>query len=209
MSLAPLSATDVLTGGKIRKQAPVSHRALRQIKKEVRRNPLQTSKEVFERAGVPDVPKSTQCRVLRGIGKCEKPEVYPPLKHIHKKKRMDWAKNNIKVNFQSFLLTDECRATLDGPDGWRRGWYCKEGPRVERIRRQQVGGGVMFWASIVGNELFGPFRVSDGVKMTAKVYKDFLKKPLVPWYTKKKLAFRKKMVFMHDNAPSHAARLTT
>ena len=137
------------------------------------------------------------------------PEVYPPLKDVHKKKRMDWAKNNIKVNFQSVLFNDKCRATLDGPDGWRRGWNCKEGPRLERIRRHQVGGGVMFWATIIGNKMFGPFRVSDGVKMTAKVYMDFLKKHLVPWYTKKKLAFRKKMVFMHDNAPSHAARLTT
>ena len=67
----------------------------------------------------------------------------------------------------------------------------------------------MFWAAIVGNELVGPFRVSDGVKMAAKVYMDFRKKHLVPWYKKKKLAFRKNMVFMHDNAPSHAARLTT
>ena len=66
----------------------------------------------------------------------------------------------------------------------------------------------MFWAAIIGNELVGPFRVSDGFKMTAKVYMDFLKKHLVPWYKKKKLAFRKNMVFMHD-APSHAARLTT
>ena len=66
----------------------------------------------------------------------------------------------------------------------------------------------MFWAAIIGNELVGPLRVSDGVKMTAKVYMDFLKKLLVPWYKKKKLAFRKNMVFMHDNTPSHAARLT-
>ena len=54
-----------------------------------------------------------------------------PLKDIHKKKRMDWAKNNMKVHFQSVLFTDKCRATLDGPDGWRRGWYCKEGPRPD------------------------------------------------------------------------------
>ena len=94
---------------------------------------------MFENADVPDVPKSTGCRVLRRIGECGKPEVRPLLKDIHKKKRMDWTKNSIKVNFQSFLFTDECRTTLDGPDGWMRGWYCKEGPRPERIRRQQGG----------------------------------------------------------------------
>ena len=33
-----------------------------------------------------------------------------------------------------------------GEDGtaWRIGWYCKEGPRPGRIRRQQGRGGVMF-----------------------------------------------------------------
>ena len=45
--------------GKIRKQAPVSHRAMNHIMREVSRNPLQTSIEVFESAGMPDVPKST------------------------------------------------------------------------------------------------------------------------------------------------------
>ena len=114
----------------------------------------------------------------------------------------------MKVNFQTVLFTDECRATLDGPDGWTRGWFCKEGPRPHRIRRQQGSGGMMFWAAIIGNELVGPFRVADGVKMSAKLYIDFIKEHLVPWH-KKNLSFRKRMVFMHDNGPSHAARLTT
>ena len=145
--------------GKIRKEAPVSRRYLNHIKREVYRTALQTSKEVFESAGVPDVPKSTRCRILRRIGKCGKPVVRPPLKAIHKKKRMEWAQKYIELNFQTVLFIDECRATLDSPDGWRRGWFCKEGPRPQRIRRQQGGGGVMFWAGIIGNELVGPFRV--------------------------------------------------
>ena len=45
--------------------------------------------------------------------------------------------------------------------------------------------------------------------MTSKLYTDFLKKHLVLWYKKKSLAFRKNIVFMHDNVPSHAARFTT
>ena len=76
--------------GKIRKQTPVLHRAMNHIMKEkVRGNPLQASKEVFESAGVPDVPKTTRCRILTRIGKCVKPEVPPPLKDIHKRKRME------------------------------------------------------------------------------------------------------------------------
>ena len=53
--------------GKIRKKASVSHRAMSRIKKEIRRNPLGTSKEVFENADVPDVRKSTRCRILRNV----------------------------------------------------------------------------------------------------------------------------------------------
>ena len=72
--------------GKISKKAPVSHRAMSRIKREIRRNPLGTSKDVFENADVPDVPKSTRCRILRNVAKCGKPEVRPPLKDVHKKK---------------------------------------------------------------------------------------------------------------------------
>ena len=85
---------------------------------------------------------------------------------------MNWAKNNMKENFKSVLFIDVGRATLDRPGGWMRGWYCKEGARPERIRRQQRGRGVIFWAEIIGNKLVGPFIVSDGVKTTAKVYMD-------------------------------------
>ena len=47
--------------------------------------------------------------------------------------------------------------------------------RPHRLRRQQGGGGVMLWAGIIGNELVGPFRVPDGVKLTAAAYIDFHK----------------------------------
>ena len=84
--------------GKIRKKAPVSHRAMSIIKREVRRNPLETRKKVFENACVPDVAKSTRCRILKSVAKCGKPEVRPPLKDIHMKKRMEWARNHMTVN---------------------------------------------------------------------------------------------------------------
>ena len=194
--------------GKNRRKPFLSRRTMSKIKREVRRNPLETSKQVFEKVGVPDVPKTTRCRILKTIAKYGKPEVRPQLKDIHKKKRMEWAKDNMKVDFQTVLFTDECRATLDGPDGWTGGWYYNEGLRPQRIRRQQGGGGVMFWAAIIGNELVGPFRVPDGVKIIAKLYIDFIKEHLEPWHKKKNLAFRKNMVFMHDNAPSHSARMS-
>ena len=69
------------------------------------------------------------------------------------------------------------RPSMDPMDRGEAAWYCKEGPRPHRIRRQQRGGGV--------------------------------KELLITWQKNKKIALRKNMVFMHDDAPSHAARLTT
>ena len=46
----------------------------------------------------------------------------------------------------------------------------------------------------------------DGVKLTAVAHIHFLKKNAHTCCKKKPLTFRKKMVFMLDNAPSHAAK---
>ncbi|XP_035861067.1 uncharacterized protein LOC118495859 [Sander lucioperca] len=61
----------------------------------------------------------------------------------YKQKRLQW----------KFLFTDECHANLDGPDGWSSGRLV-DGHHVPiRLRRQQGGGGVMFWSGIMGREL--------------------------------------------------------
>ena len=51
-----------------------------------------------------------------------------------------------------------------------------------RLRRQQGGGGVMFWAGIMGRELVGPFRVPEGVKITSVKNVEFLTDHFLPWY---------------------------
>ncbi|CAI9583104.1 unnamed protein product, partial [Staurois parvus] len=60
-------------------------------------------------------------------------------------KRLHWAEKYMKTNFQTVLFTDECHATLDGPDGWSSGWLVDGHPVSTRLRRQQGGSGVMFW----------------------------------------------------------------
>ena len=64
----------------------------------------------------------------------------------------------MKLDFSKVIFTNECRATLDGPDGW-----IIEG---KSLRRQQR---VMFWAGIVGDKLIGPFRVPEGVNWTGNL----------------------------------------
>ncbi len=66
----------------------------------------------------------------------------------------------------------------------------------------------MIWAGILGSEMVGPFRGPDSVKMTSARYVEFLTDHFLLWYRKKNHAFQNKMIFMQDNAPSHAAKNT-
>jgi transposase len=54
-----------------------------------------------------------------------------------------------------------------------------------------------------------PFRVPEGLKLSSATYCPFLKNSLEPWLDNLPLATLKKIIFMHDNAPSHAAKATT
>ena len=71
----------------------------------------------------------------------------------------------------------------------------------------------MIWACIVGDELFGPVRVPEGVKLTSRTYCQFgfseLKSVLESWLEEFPLSRLRKLIYMHDNAPSHAAKATT
>ena len=82
----------------------------------------------------------------------------------------------MKTNFENVLFTGKSRATLGGPDGWMSGWLLNGTTPQSKIRQQQGGGGIMIWAGIINNQIVGPFRVPDVVKMCAISYVDFLKK---------------------------------
>ena len=69
------------------------------------------------------------------------------------------------------------------------------------VRRREV----MFWAAILGSKLIGPFKVPDGVKMTAFTYTERLEQNLIPEIHLLEPGLRDNFVFMHDNAPSHAS----
>ena len=172
------------------------------------KNPHSTSFKIFDEAGVPTRSRAGRCRLLKSIGKVTKLIVTPPLKARHKLARLQWAKTYMKTNFEHVLFTDESQATLDGPDGWMSGWLLNGRKPQRRIRRQQDSGGVMIWAGIINDAIVGLFAVPDGVKMNAKSYVEFLKKNFLPWYRKQRLALKRKMIFMHDNAPSHTPRHT-
>ena len=83
-------------------------------------------------------------------------------------------KQYMKLDFRRVVFTDECRATLDGPDGFSRGWLHTATEIPRRIRRQQGGGGIMFWAGIMHIKVVGPFTVPEGVKTDSYSHQLFL-----------------------------------
>jgi transposase len=187
----------------------VSKRDMNRLRRTLRKMPGATSARIFEDAGLPDFAKTTRNRLLRKVASVKSPAKRPPLTSRHKRLRMDWSKKYMKTDMKHVLFTDESRATLDGPDGWAKGWVFHGDDCPTRMRRQQGGGGVMFWAGIIGDDVIGPFRVPEGVKLTSTTYCQFLKDALDPWLDDLPLSVLKKIIFMHDNAPSHAAKATT
>lgn len=186
----------------------VNTRDIRKIKREVIKKPGSTSKTIFKNSGLNDVPKTTRNRILSTIAKVKSPEKKPPLTQRHMLLRVEWARSYMKQDMKCVIFTDETRATLDGPDGWSKGWVGFEGKLHYRFRRHQGGGGVMLWAGIVNNEIVGPIMVPEGVKINSANYCTLLDDCLVQWLDDQTLNRRKKLVFMQDNAPSHSARAT-
>ena len=143
----------------------VTSRDMRKLKFALAKNPLASSKTIFEQAGIDRACRKTRCNILNDIAKNTKPVSRPPLIKQHKEKRVKWATDYIKCDFSTVFFTNECRATLDGLDGFSRGWIGHGFETPFRLRKQQGGGGVMFWAGICGQTLIGPFMVEEGVKM--------------------------------------------
>ena len=190
--------------GKFRK---ISRRQISSIKRAVAKNPHSTSFKIFDEAGVPTRSRAGRCKILKSIGKVET-DRHTTTEGKTQVGSFTMGKNLMKTNFEHVLFTDESRSTLDGTDGWMSGWLLNGASPQSRIRRQQRGGGIMIWAGIINDAIVDPFAVPDGVKMNAQSYVEFLKQNFLPWYKKQRLALKRKMIFMHDNAPSHVARYT-
>ena len=67
---------------------------------------------------------------------------------------------------------------------------------------------MMFWVGIVGDSLIGPFKVPEDAKMNSDNYQEFLTTKSIPQYKSQGYTFKRKCLFVHDNAPAHASRST-
>ena len=119
---------------------------------------------------------------------------------------MDWGVRYMKQDFSKVLWTDKCRATLNRPDGWARGWVLNGRSSRNRVRRQQDGEGIMFWDWLLGNTIVDPFRVEQGVKLNSQNYFSFLTRNFMPWFQQLSDQDKETLILMQDYAPSHASK---
>ena len=75
----------------------------------------------------------------------------------------------MKIDFNNVAFADECRATLNGPDGFK-------------ARKKPLFGNVMFLAAIHDLNFISPFKVEGGVKMNSANYQQLLTSHSLPYY---------------------------
>lgn len=79
--------------------------------------------------------------------------------------RLKWTEDNIKFEFSMVS-----RVTIDCPEGYSKGCDVNRRRSHQRWRRQQRECGIMIWAGIIGCIIVSPWKVSDGIKMTANAF---------------------------------------
>ena len=115
------NSTKVRTNGR-RGICKVTIRSKSFSARKLKQNPLSTSEKLFFEAGIQNCGWTLRCKILLTIGKIVQPIRQPHLSEVHRSKRVAWAKQYMNLDFRRVIFTDECRATLYGPDGFCRGW---------------------------------------------------------------------------------------
>lgn len=184
----------------------IKQKEMLKLKLSVCRNQNSSSKKIFIDA-IEKLPcRQTRCNILNKISKCVSSDKRPHLTKNTIKQRMDWGRKYMKIKPCNIIWTDECRATLDGPDGFQRGWNRSGWKPPTCKRRQQGGGSVMFWVGIYKSEVIGPFKI-DG-NLNSEKYIQLIKNNVLPFFEKFSPSKRRELIFMQDNAPSHASNMT-
>ena len=131
---------------------------IRSLQKVIKTEANTSSIAIFQKAGVAQSSRTSRHRILKDLARHVKPTPRAPVNAAHTEKRINWVRKYMKTDYCKVIFTYQCRASLDGPDGWAKVGVPIGAPSPSRLWRQQGSGGVMFWAGIVGDQLIGPYR---------------------------------------------------
>ena len=67
----------------------------------------------------------------------------------------------MRTDFSKVLFTDETRVTLDGPDGWSKGWVAQGCVSSSREIKAPTSGFIIIWAGITEGTMGGPWRDTE------------------------------------------------
>jgi hemolysin-activating ACP:hemolysin acyltransferase len=116
--------------------------------------------------------------------------------------------------YKNFVTTDEAWFYLDGSEGKRKVCYIKKtDPNYERMIIQQDQSrpkGLMVWAGISSHGKTSMRFVEAGAKINSEYYINKILKPFLSHDVPRLFPNnqKKKLIFHHDNAPSHASKKT-
>lgn len=146
-----------------------------------------------------EISETTIQRELHDEGfKCVLPKRIPALKPHHIKKRIQWGKSHAQHNWNKTIFSDESSIQL--VQNTRKAWTLN--PKEETLGCSKFPKKAFFWGAIfLGGR--SKLEIIEG-SMTAEIYRDILKRRLLPLIPKKGY---KKPFFQQDNDPKHTSRL--
>ena len=129
----------------------------------------------------------------------------PPLKKIHKEKRMEMAFEKLRwtTEWHKVIFSDEKKFNLDGPDGNHYYWHHPDMEKMTYSKRVQGGGSAMIWIAFCYNAKTPVVFISETLKSSG--YISMLNAKLVPFG---RSILEDDYIFQQDNAPCHSARIT-
>ncbi|KAF4661403.1 hypothetical protein FOL47_006690 [Perkinsus chesapeaki] len=128
-----------------------------------------------------------------------------PLTGVHKAARIRFAQHHLEnhTDFSRWILSDEKRFSLDGPDGVFYAWHMPSQLQQLRSKRSFQGGSIMVWGAIRADHTVALTEVT--VRMNSTVYQEVLSGHLLPYL---EASGDENLIFQQDNAPCHASRST-
>ena len=87
----------------------ISTRELRNVKRQLFKNPGNTGKRIFSNAGITNISKTTHNRVLQTMATVKSPEIKPRLTPRHVQMWQEWATTYMKLEVKYVMFTDETR----------------------------------------------------------------------------------------------------